>query len=338
MKQTIFNLTGVPILALCLIFNRVNLLRRLKFSALKTGYAGLANTLLACTLLLLFEGAVAAPFRLTLVLSEAGGAYREYSEALAAELVNKSVTLQVIEAGNSLPEADLFIAAGMKAAATIARQPSSAKLAVLVPREGFNKLLNEVTAPTKAAASNYSAIYLDQPYKRQLDLITAALPHVKSIGVLYAQPPKELNVLRHLMAIRKIVLHERSSVDGANLHQNLHTILLSSDVLLAMPDAEIYNASTIRNILLASYRNKVPLIGFSPAYVKAGALCAVYSTPAQIAKQSLAFIQEFITTGILLGAQAPREFEVLINEQVAHSLGLNIKSTSQLRSDIGAGP
>ncbi len=292
---------------------------------------------MACTLFLLFDCAIAAPLKLTLVLSESGGAYREYSEALEAALVNKSVTLQVIEAGNPLPESDLVIAAGMKAASAIARESTSAKLAVLVPRESFNKLLNVMTGQTKAAVNNYSAIYLDQPYKRQLDLISAALPNVRSIGVIYGQQSRELNVLRHLVATRKLVLHERPSVDVANLYNNLHAILLNSDVLLAMPDAEIYNASTIRNILLASYRNKVPLIGFSPAYVKAGALCAVYSTPEQIAKQSLGLIQEFLTTGVLPEAQSPKEFEVSINEQVAHSLGLNIKSASQLRSEIGAG-
>jgi putative ABC transport system substrate-binding protein len=109
-------------------------------------------------------------------------------------------------------------------------------------------------------------------------------------------------------------------------------------VLLALPDAEIYNTVTIRNILLTTYRNKVPLIGFSPGYVKAGALCAVFSTPAQIAEQSLGIIQEYAETHTLPAAQYAKEFEVTVNEQVAHSLGLNIRSVSQLRREIGAAP
>jgi len=109
-------------------------------------------------------------------------------------------------------------------------------------------------------------------------------------------------------------------------------------VLLALPDAAIYNTSTIRNILLATYRNKVPLVGFSPGYVKAGALCAVYSTPAQIAAQSLAIIQDYAETRTLPAAHYAKEFEVSVNEQVARSLGLNIRSASQLRSEMGAAP
>lgn len=323
----------MPILALFYIFNRGKLLSRFHFSVFKAGCV-----VLACILLLQFKCAIAEPFKLTIVLSEEGGAYLEYSNVLEALLVNKNVTLKVIEAGKPLPETDLVVAAGMKAVSAMAREKPVAMLAVLVPREGFNKLANERPGQEKSAARLYSAIYLDQPYKRQLDLISAVLPHVRSIGVLYSESTKELNILRSLVQTRKLVLHERSSVDAANLYKNLHSILLGSDVLLALPNPEIYNASTIRNILLASYRNKVPLIGFSPAYVKAGALCAVFSTPEQIAKQSLNFVQEYMSTGWLPAAQSPKEFDVAINEQVAHSLGIDIKSASQLLSEIGAGP
>jgi ABC-type uncharacterized transport system substrate-binding protein len=211
-------------------------------------------------------------------------------------------------------------------------------LAVLVPKEGFHKLLKEFSTQAKSSANVFSAIYLDQPYKRQLDLITAVLPRARSIGVLYSTAPAELNKLSALVVARKLEFHERSSASSSTLYSNLQSLLLNSDVLLALPDAEIYNASTIRNILLATYRNKVPLVGFSSAYVKAGALCAVFSTPGQIAKQSLNIIQEYIETANLPAAQFAKEFEISVNEQVAHSLGINIRSESLLRSEIGVVP
>ncbi len=303
------------------------------FSVIKTG-----RICLAAVLLLSFEFALAEPLKLTVVLSEEGGAYLEYSNALAALLANKNVTLSVIDAEKTLPSSDLVIAAGMKASLSVTSAKPAAMLAVLIPKEGFNKLLKEFSAQGKSAANAFSAIYLDQPYKRQLDLITAVLPHARSIGVLYSTAPAELNRLSALVGARKLEFHERSSVSSSNLYSNLQSLLLSSDVLLALPDAEIYNASTIRNILLATYRNKVPLIGFSSAYVKAGALCAVFSTPEQIARQSLNIIQEYIETGNLPAAQFARDFEISVNEQVAHSLGLNIRSVSQLRSEIGVVP
>lgn len=303
------------------------------FSALKPVLFGLIG--LIC---LHSAHAGAAPLRLTVVLSEQGGAYQEYSNALSGQLAGKNVTLTVADAAKPLPDADLVIAAGMKAAMIVARTRPAAMLAVLVPKDGFALLLNDLPAPAKSAASSYSAIYLDQPLKRQLDLIAAVLPNTGTIGVLYAAPSKEIVALRVAAAARKFELNERSVISASNLHSALQELLISSDVLLAMPDAEIYNTSTIRNILLATYRNKVPLIGFSPGYVKAGALCAVYSTPEQIAAQSLGIIQEYAEKHMLPAAQYAKAFEVSVNEQVARSLGINIRNVSQIRSEIGTTP
>jgi len=273
-----------------------------------------------------------------MVLSEQGGAYQEYSSALNAKLAGKNIALTFTDAGNLPPDTDLVIAAGMKAALSVAQTRPAAMLAVLVPKEGFALLQNDFSQKAKTGANSLSAIYLDQPLKRQLDLIAAVLPKTGTIGVLYSTPPKELGALRNLAAARTLGLNERSVSSASNMHAALQELLISSDVLLALPDAEIYNASTIRNILLATYRNKVPLIGFSPGYVKAGALCAVYSTPEQIALQSLAIIQDYADKHLLPAAQYAKAFDVSVNEQVARSLGINIKSLSQIRSEIGVTP
>lgn len=268
------------------------------------------------------------------MLSEQGGAYQEYSSTLAAQLANKNVAVSVITAGQELPEADLVIAAGMKAATYVTRIRPAAMLAVLILKEGYARLRNDFPLQVESGAIRYSAIYLDQPLKRQLDLISSVLPETRSIGVLYTEPPKELGALRAMVAARKLELNERSVTSASHIHAALQELLISSDVLLALPDAEIYNTSTIRNILLATYRNKVPLIGFSAGYVKAGALCAVFSTPEQIATQSVAIIQQYAEQRTLPAAQYSTAFEVSVNEQVARSLGLTTKSVSQVRSDI----
>ena len=285
--------------------------------------------------------AFAGSLKLTVVLSDNGGAYQEYSNALSSRLANKNITLSVIDADRPLPDSDLVIAAGMRAAITVARAKPAAMLAVLVPQAGFGKLQHDFSIHEKSGTGAFSAIYLDQPLKRQLDLIAAVLPKAGSIAVLYGAPPKELSALRLLVAARKLDLNERSirvAPGPSGLHAALQELLAGSDVLLALPDEEIYNTATIRNILLTTYRNKVPLIGFSPGYVKAGALCAVFSTPEQIADQSLGIIQEYAVTHTLPAAHYAKEFEVTVNEQVARSLGLNIKSVSQLRREIGAAP
>lgn len=66
------------------------------------------------------------------------------------------------------------------------------------------------------------------------------------------------------------------------------------------------------------------MMAFSPAYVRAGALLAVYSTPTQIGQQAGA-----LARGVLLGQplgvpQYPLQFEISVNEHVARSLGLKL--------------
>ena len=288
------------------------------------------------TLFLLSSAYVKAePLKLVLVLSEKAGAYLEYGNALREKLANRNVSLHVVDAEQLLPDSDMVIAAGLKAALSVAHSKPVALLVVLLPKEGYKKLLSDFPAQAKVANS---AIYLDQPFKRQLSLISALLPQANSIGLLYTSPPKEMGLFRMQAIERKFYINERAVASASDLHSALQEVLVGSDVLLALPDADIYNTSTIRNILLSTYRSRVPLIGFSAAYVRAGALAAVFSTAEQFAEQSVGIIQDYVATHTLPTAQYAKEFEVSVNEQVARSLQLDIKSAAQLRAEIGTTP
>ena len=107
-------------------------------------------------------------------------------------------------------------------------------------------------------------------------------------------------------------------------------------MLLTIPDATIYNALSMRNVLLTTYHFKVPVIGISPAYVRAGALCAVYSSPAQIAVQAAKIATRFSENGVLPQSQFPIDFNVSINLQVARSLGIQLQEDTVIVKEIKA--
>ncbi len=263
--------------------------------------------------------------RVVVVLSESGGAYQEFSAALQGNL-SARYALQITVAGEPIQDANLVLAVGMKAASAAATLPQPV-LNVFVPRAGFEKL-------PRAASPASSAIYMDQPLERQLALISSVFPGNPDIGVLYAMPPAELGELRRLAAARRFTVHERV-VDGKHqVASALSDLLDESDVLLVLPDTTVYNSDTIRNILLETYRKQVPMIGLSPNYVRAGALCAVYSTPQQIAKEAANAIEQFAISGKLPASQYPTDFDVSVNTQVARSLGLVVKDAEKLRAEI----
>lgn len=269
--------------------------------------------------------AQAAPLRIAVVLSEGSGAYQEFFSQLKTNVSSK-YALNVFAVGEPVRDVDLVIAVGMKAATALA-STALPVLNVFVPRAGFEALPNSYS-------SKHTAIFMDQPMERQLELLVSVLPGATEIGVLYAAPPAELGALKRLLAGRRMVLHERAVDQTHPLASALSALLGSSEVLFVLPDMAVYNSETIRNILLETYRRQVPMIGISQSYVRAGALCAVYSTPQQFAQQTIQAMEQFAASGKLPSNQYSVDFDVSVNTQVARSLGLNIKDAEQLRTSI----
>ncbi len=120
------------------------------------------------------------------------------------------------------------------------------------------------------------------------------------------------------------------------LHRELPWILEGADALLVVADEQIYNARTIHHILLATYHRRIPVLGLSPAYVEAGTVLALYTTPPeQFARQAAATVLETLAapktdTRRLPPRQYPRYFTVGINERVAASLGWRLPDAATL--------
>ena len=284
-------------------------------------------------LLSCFLPAQADPLQITLAISEEGGAYRAFSETLIGKLQSDKYAVKIKRPEDALGGSDLYIAVGMKAATQLAAKDIPT-LNVFVPKTGYERLQRE----SASRSAPRSAIYLDQPLERQVALLSAALPRARHVGVLYTKVPAELQSLRQLLGDRNMRLHERGVDQSHPINDALEEVLNESEVLFVLPDSDIYNASTIRNILLSAYRKQIPLVGISQAYVKAGALCAVYTTPEQVAIQTHAMIERFAGSGKLPTAQYPGEFEVSVNIQVARSLDLRIKDAEKLRDELGRLP
>ncbi len=61
----------------------------------------------------------------------------------------------------------------------------------------------------------------------------------------------------------------------ATLPQALANLPNAVDVILAIPDTTVYTQQASKALLLFSFRNRIPLIGLTEAWVKAGALYAL---------------------------------------------------------------
>lgn len=276
--------------------------------------------------------AQAETLNVLLLLSDSAPPYRQFSAALGKTLAESGVDVAVTEAqadgqfpNGGSAKADLVIAVGAKATQLAIAGSDTPLLSIMVPRAGYEALAGKYLR--KAPAREVSAIYLDQPWDRQLDFIRAALPGHGVVGVLYS--PDTPIALPRLP--RGMALNARSVRSTETLFDALEHILSSSDVLLVVPDSEIYSSGNVRNILLTSYRHKVPLIGISQAYVNAGALGAVFSTPEQLAAQAGETIVSFAQSRRLPEPQHPASFTIALNLQVARSLGIALDTPEAIR-------
>lgn len=288
----------------------------------------------ACVAAMWTALSMAAPYSVSLVLSDDGEPYRQFEETFRANLTNalgRDVQLSSLRANQyaatsiSTPQgADLIVTVGVRATETVLKNGTqSPVLSTLVPRQSFLQLRRN----SGVSEGKLSAVYLDQPWARRLALVREALPGTRKVGALLG--PESQGELRSLQsAAREAGMHlltERIQ-ESEQILPSLRRILSESDVLLVVPDGMVYNRNTVQSILLTSYRAQNPLFAYSPSYVTAGALAAVYSSPAQLAQQSAEVATKFMKSGVasLPAAQYAKYYSVSVNQQLARSMGITL--------------
>jgi putative tryptophan/tyrosine transport system substrate-binding protein len=303
----------------------------------------LVRLALACLVNMTLVLQVMAAPRVWVALAEEGGPYAEVATVLKEEL-GAGVELSVVHwraLFNAKDEApDLIVAVGVAALDGVLerlgkRNESPTRvplLAVMVPQAVFEARL----AANQVVRRSFSAALLDQPLSRQLALIKRALPQYRRLGVLVGPQTRVLiDGLEKEALAQGFVLRRTQAVASADdIYPALKQALEEAEVILALPDPLIYNNASLQNILLTTYRARTPLVAFSPSYVKAGAMLAVYSTPAQVARRAVEMVRQWQSGRGLPTPKMPLEFEVAVNERVAASLGLWIDAPSLIVADL----
>ncbi|MET0065845.1 MAG: ABC transporter substrate binding protein [Candidatus Thiodiazotropha sp.] len=225
----------------------------------------------------------------------------------------------------------LVITLGIQAALFTQKHfPDTPTISALIPKHS--------KAIENSAQNNPSQFYLflDQPIERSLLLIKALSERFKNIGVLVLrQDFQDQTRISELAKTLQLNLHTGRVDSMETIGKSLSQILDDIDIFLALPESNIHNKTTVSYILLSTYRKRIPLIGFSSAYVKAGALAAVYSSPQDIADQVRDNVVDYLKRGSLPKFQQMDDyFSVLFNTDVARSLGFPTKSETRLKKII----
>ena len=234
-----------------------------------------------------------------------------------------------IEAGAN----DFILTIGTRAFADVVVQNTSARLiAMLIPEETYHALLQ--ANPRREGKT--SAVYIEQPVQRNLELVRVALPGRKP-GILLGSESGALEKqLNRVSKELNLPLYLKKLNPRENLVTALDQVLKNCNVLVAFADPEVSNPATARHLLLTSYRFGIPVVAYSRAYVRAGALMAVYSSPEQFAQQAAEMLIRVVRnkSEMVPVPEYPRYFSVDINQNVARSLGIDLKSRHEIESSL----
>lgn len=298
----------------------------------------LVRFLLLVSLTLLSGGARAID--VVVVLSERGPGYLEATEVMVAELGRAGLTVSDtdVRSANSVATAlaqqtpRVIVTLGYESLRQVLEaRPRVPVLAALIPRSGFERLLRDHASVRPAVA----ALYLDQPIGRQMDVIRLAFGAGHRVAVLLGPESSwQRSLLTASASAQGFSLQLAEVGASQTVAHALADVLDGADVLLALPDTQVYNATTVGNVLMSSYRARVPVLAFSPAYVRAGATLSLHSTPVQVGQQVALMVRQHLQAGAVLTNQYPADFAITVNERVARSLDLDLNAamlTEQLK-------
>jgi len=271
-----------------------------------------------------------------IVVGDDSPVYAEAAEAIVEKLSGQASTRVVsvarLEHGGKRTGADAVVTLGSRALqAELASSRLAPIVATLVTRTTFEQAIRGSSRTSRTV----SAIFVDQSYSRQINLIRTVVPERTRVGVLFSLESEA--ALRQLQAVarnQKLELISERVANERDLPSALRRLLPESEVLLALPDSTIFNASSLPNILLSAYRQNQPLFGFSAAYVRAGALAAIYSTPRQLAQQAAEAVARFLAGSPLPPPQHPSDFTVNINKTVARSLNIAVEEEQSVKKEL----
>jgi ABC-type uncharacterized transport system substrate-binding protein len=243
------------------------------------------------------------------------------TDGIELEVLAPSGTSQAALAG-----ATLIITVGSLAAqAAVALDATSPLLHVLLSRSTLD------TLPHKPGSAPWSAILLDQPAERQIALIRLALPdHQRIATIAGPETPALASALTGAAERRGLDTRSTTVDDIPSLYPALRSVLEQPAVLIITPDSQVFNSQTVHHVLLTAFRLRAPVLGFSAAYVRAGAVLGLYTTPAQAGTETAAIVRRVVAGQALPPVAHHTLFEVGVNPTVARSLGIQLPQADTL--------
>ncbi|MDH4152580.1 MAG: hypothetical protein OEV01_02210 [Nitrospira sp.] len=185
-----------------------------------------------------------------------------------------------------------------------------------------------ITPDDIRSSPNATAVLLDFPVETQLQWVKRFVPGAGSVGVLFNPRENQDKVSAASKAAKGagLTLVPRSVETPRALPDALDDATRTIDVLWGIPDSVVMTPQTAEPILLSTLRSKIPFIGLSTSWVKAGALYALDRDYVDIGVQSGELAGKLLggTNASSLPPVYPRKVTYVLNLRTAGVLNLEL--------------
>jgi putative ABC transport system substrate-binding protein len=254
-------------------------------------------------------------------------AHRVVVEAIRSAFAGSSQQVQLIELGRTTDSAVPSELANLRGVRVIIAIGSAALDYVAASHPEVPVICTMVLRNQPGAArlgmNTAATVSLDVPLIGLLGQLKQVFPEKTRLGII-RNPATHANVAAEQSRALQMGFTVRV-LDCATPERLLATFLELKDqvdFVWCLPDGALYNSATIKPLVLASIQNRLPIIGFSEGFVRAGAAVGIYADFYDMGLQTAELAQQLLAGRAIHSGDGPRKLKVAVNRSVTRLLGL----------------
>lgn len=207
----------------------------------------------------------------------------------------------------------------------------------------FCMVLNPVASgfvqSRQASGNNLTVASLDIPARLQFETLKALLPHVKKVGVLY-NPRETAAIVEPAMqaaAALGLGLIAMPVTAAEQIPTTMSELERQIDALWSVADSTVFESDrSVEFLLRRTLQSRIPFMGLSPAFVKAGALIALSADYRDVGRQCGEEAAQVLAgrAPASLPITTPRKVTPYVNLNVARAIGVEIPTSSMVEAVI----
>ena len=225
--------------------------------------------------------------------------------------------------------ARLLVAIGIEAGRIVlARRVEAPVVATMILRDDLGVIAEKsVTHPS-------ASVCVDVELGDILSQVQPAIPAAKRFGTIGNPARESFTEAAKRARARGFQLQVAHAAGPEGLLPALLSLRGKADLIVCMPDSSLYNSATLTPLLRSSLENRLPLIGYSASFVRAGAAAGVFPNYYEIGVQTGDLARRILNGEASGSVESPKILNVAVNRRVMRLLGMNYQEPPEPRSDF----